>query len=63
MASVMIACPDTGEEIYTGIEIDQASFEKLPEIPSSLRCPACGARHFWTKRQAWLSVARVQQFA
>jgi hypothetical protein len=63
MASVMIACPETGEEIYTGIEIDQASFEKLPEIPSSLRCSACGACHFWTKRQAWLSTHRVKQLA
>jgi hypothetical protein len=63
MASLMIVCPETDEEVYTGIETDEASFRKLPDVPSPIQCPACGARHFWTKHQASLSTKRLKQVA
>jgi hypothetical protein len=63
MASVMIACPQTRREIYTGIETDEASFAKLPDVPSRTQCPVCGQEHVWTRQDAWLSTGRRKQVA
>jgi hypothetical protein len=60
MASVMIVCPDTRREIYTGIDTDEASFAKLPKVPALTRCPICGKDHVWSRDEAWLSAARKQ---
>ena len=51
---VMVRCPATGRELSTGIEMDAGTFAKLPEIRSQIKCPACGADHTWTTREAWL---------
>jgi hypothetical protein len=63
MASVMIVCPETRREIYTGIETDEASFARLPDVISRTQCPICGGEHLWTKGNAWLSTRRLKQFA
>ncbi len=63
MASVMIVCPETCREIYTGIETDEASFAKLPDVPSRTQCPICGQDHVWTREDAWLSMTRLKQVA
>ena len=55
MASVMILCPDTRREVYTGIETDDASFAKLPDVIARMHCPLCGEEHAWTKHKAWLA--------
>jgi hypothetical protein len=54
MSFVMVRCPNTGRELSTGIEIDAATFEKLPDIRSPMKCPACGLDHIWSTREAWL---------
>ena len=51
---VMVRCPTTGRELSTGIEIDAATFEHLPEIRSQIRCPICRLDHIWSTREAWL---------
>jgi hypothetical protein len=51
---LMVRCPDTGAELSTGIEMDAATFERLPEIQSQMTCPACGRSHVWSTREAWL---------
>jgi hypothetical protein len=63
MASVMIVCPETRREIYTGIETDEASFARLPDVLSRTQCPVCGEEHVWTKKNAWLSSKRLKQVA
>jgi hypothetical protein len=63
MASVMILCPETRREIYTGIETDETSFAKLPDVLSRAHCPICGEEHLWTKEKAWLSPTRLKQVA
>jgi hypothetical protein len=63
MASVMIACPETSREIYTGIETDDASFARLPDVPSRTQCPICGQEHVWSRESAWLSTKRLKQVA
>ena len=60
MASVMIVCPETRREIYTGIETDEVSFAKLPDVPSRTLCPICGHEHTWTAEDAWLSATRLK---
>jgi hypothetical protein len=55
MSVVMIRCPETGEEISTGIDTDSRTFRRLPHVASRLRCPACGKVHVWMKDRAWLN--------
>jgi len=63
MAALMIVCPETRQEVYTGIETDEASFERLPDVPSRTRCSACGREHVWTRDDAWLPGRRLKQVA
>jgi hypothetical protein len=51
---VMVRCPTTGRELSTGIEMDTATFERLPEIHSEIECPICRHDHIWSTREAWL---------
>ena len=55
MGMVMIKCPDTGQVVPTGIEIERITFVRLPDIEVRMNCPACGAEHLWSKRVAWLA--------
>jgi hypothetical protein len=54
MSNIMVRCPTTGDQISTGIETDQATFDRLPVVTSRLLCPACGKEHAWAKQEAWL---------
>jgi hypothetical protein len=63
MASVMILCPETRREVYTGIETDEASFAKLPDVPSRAQCPMCGREHIWSRQNAWLATTRLKHVA
>ena len=51
---VMVRCPTTGEELSTGVEMDAATFERLPDIHSQMKCAICGLDHEWSPREAWL---------
>jgi hypothetical protein len=55
MREIMIMCPETGNEIPTGIGCDGESFSRLPFIVSHAHCPLCGKPHTWSKNDAWLS--------
>ena len=54
---VVILCPHSGQEISTGIEIDEASFRKLPDVLVRSRCPQCGMQHAWWTREAKLETS------
>jgi hypothetical protein len=54
MGTLMIRCPRTGRAVSTEISTEFSVFERLPEVASRLRCPACGEVHVWTTRDAWL---------
>ena len=54
MSIIMIRCPNTGEEISTGIETDTRGFSQLPNILTHSPCSACGLEHPWWKSEAWL---------
>lgn len=55
MAKVMIKCPETGKLVPAGVWVDKATFEKAQMPQNTLgRCPACGKKHSWTKKDAVL---------
>ena len=52
MAMIMITCPATGRQVFTGIETHPASIAMLPAINTHLTCPACGNIHVWSMLDA-----------
>lgn len=59
MGTIIVRCPVTGLEYASGIEIDEASFLRLPDIKMKSRCPHCGADHLWSLREARLSAEKL----
>jgi hypothetical protein len=55
MGVITILCPKTGQQVSTGIQMDQASFKAMPIKQSVMRCWACGGEHSWSKRWATFS--------
>ena len=41
--------------VSTGIETDEASFEKVPLVQAKMYCTACGEDHYWSKLNARLT--------
>jgi hypothetical protein len=56
MAMVMIRCPATGRQVFTGIETDATSVNFIPPINARLKCPRCGDTHVWSILDAELVV-------
>jgi len=58
MASmVVIRCPETDEEVATGLVADLHHLDHLPGRESVLRgCSACGKDHPWSRTDAYLSI-------
>jgi hypothetical protein len=53
----MITCPPTQKPVYTGVTLDQLSFER-PSIRNMLQgiirqCPHCGSDHPWQGKDAF----------
>lgn len=53
-ARVMITCPCTHKQIYTGMNFDWPQFESVQIGERSTACPACGGEHSWTRADATL---------
>ena len=54
MAIIIVRCHACGSDIDTRINVDQATFQQLPQIESAMVCPSCGAQGFWDKTRARL---------
>ena len=54
MSLLMVRCPRTGQEVWTGIETDPDSFRKIPDDLFYTWCPHCGLDHAWWRDEAWL---------
>ena len=54
MARIFTSCPVDGQPIDTGVEIDEASFLRIPTFLGKAFCVHCGTEHEWTKDKAWL---------
>jgi hypothetical protein len=55
MSSLMITCPRTGLDVWTGIDTDPESLKGLPHDWFHTRCPHCGINHAWRTFEAWLT--------
>jgi hypothetical protein len=49
MSVIYCTCPHTAREFSTGVLLDGADFEKLPDVQAKSRCPHCGGFHNWSK--------------
>ena len=54
MARAMVACPNTGKAIYTGLSFDKITFETSQLPDRSVLCPECGQAHIWNRQYAYL---------
>ena len=59
MGRVMITCPTTGRQAFTGIETDPASVNLIPPVNTRLTCPHCGGTHVWSMLDAELVDAEL----
>jgi hypothetical protein len=56
MSLLMIRCPQTRRDVWTGIETDPDSLRNIPEISLFYSaCPHCGFDHAWWSDEAWLT--------
>ena len=55
ISMLMIRCPRTGQEVWTGIETDPASLQKIPDVLFYTPCPRCGLDHASWCDEAWLA--------
>jgi hypothetical protein len=54
---VMILCPQTGKEVFTGVELAPAEFESMGISGMEVSCPHCMGTHRWDKSSAFLEAA------
>ena len=56
MPRIMINCPKTGKAIYTGMSMDEESFEQDSNAFSQTGtpCSECGEVHKWQRQDAFL---------
>ena len=54
MGVLMVRCPCTGQDFFSGIETDRLSFEMVPAFTGTIRCPLCACEHVWSKIDAWV---------
>jgi endogenous inhibitor of DNA gyrase (YacG/DUF329 family) len=51
----MITCPETGNPVPTGFDMDEGSFEGSTLTDNTFSpCPECGQAHTWSKEDAYL---------
>lgn len=50
MGIVTVRCPATGEEVPTGVVMDQDAFALAKFGPRPFVCDACGEAHVWEKQ-------------
>jgi hypothetical protein len=54
MGVLLFKCPETGRTFSTGIQTDEDTVQKLPEVLTRSMCPHCGLEHLWWTREAIL---------
>jgi hypothetical protein len=55
MSSLMIRCPQTSLDVWTGVDTDLESLEAIPESVYFTTCPHCKRDHAWWRDEAWLT--------
>ena len=52
---VVVTCPNTHKEIFTGVTADVHKLDNLPRQPMTVRCPHCASPHDWSSHDALLA--------
>jgi hypothetical protein len=52
MGIVTVVCPNTGEDVPTGIVVDARTFATTDIESRKFRCDACSEVHSWNKADA-----------
>jgi predicted RNA-binding Zn-ribbon protein involved in translation (DUF1610 family) len=55
MEHLIFTCPTTGREIASGVESEIGTLLRIREQRVHVHCPACGDRHEWPVRDAFLA--------
>jgi hypothetical protein len=55
MGALMIRCRETGQDLYTGIDMDERTYAHVPNVSMQTACPYCGATHVWWTREAHMA--------
>ena len=61
MEHLIFICPSTGREVASGVESEIGTLLRIREQRVHVHCPACGHRHEWPVRDAFL--ARIAALA
>jgi len=57
MERLIFRCPATGREVDIGVETEIVTLLRIRMNSVRALCPACGSRHEWPLRDAFLAVA------
>jgi len=52
MPRVLITCPETGKQVYTGARFNWQTFDSAKIGERKVRCPYCGEEHVWRREDA-----------
>jgi predicted RNA-binding Zn-ribbon protein involved in translation (DUF1610 family) len=55
MGVLILTCPETGQEVSTGIIIEEEGLRRLADTVTKAECPHCGQPHVWWTREGRLS--------
>jgi hypothetical protein len=55
MGALMVCCPATGCRISLRVELDQATFDRTPDLIATF---TCGAEHSWSRMESCKPQAR-----
>jgi len=57
MERLYFECPNTGQEIDTGIESELGTLLRVRRTTVRARCPICGTEHEWRVGDARIAIA------
>jgi hypothetical protein len=57
MEHLVFVCPTTGREVDSGVESEIGTLLRIRHETIRAHCPACGERHEWAVRDAFLAKA------
>jgi hypothetical protein len=57
MERLIFTCPATGREVDVGVETEIGTLLRIRNRTVRAPCPACGGRHEWPVRDAFLAEA------
>ena len=49
MSQAYIHCPNTGKDVYVGLNLEWSQLDSLELPPQEIACPRCGGSHRFSK--------------